>query len=170
MNKLESNEKVVGFSFVMQFGIGDDVMLLPLFSPCPSCSCSHHPPALSILLCITWCCLHTESVTRQPCVINGFPLQACSVLDRHKTQIIFGMDTQKYTGLNGFILNGIQNMQNIQLNLSPVHRQNGRSPPRCEEESIPAVSDALTCFVLEPCLILQAVSSLLASPSTTEFN
>lgn len=38
------------------------------------------------------------------------------------------MDTQKCIGQNVFILNGIQNMQNIQLNLSLVHRQNGRFP------------------------------------------
>lgn len=46
------------------------------------------------------------------------------------------MDTQKYTGVNGFILNGILMvyMQNIQLNLSPVLGQNGGFPPTYEEE------------------------------------
>jgi len=38
------------------------------------------------------------------------------------------MNTQKYIGQNVFILNGIQNRQNIQLNLSLVHRQCGRLP------------------------------------------
>lgn len=65
---------------------------------------------------------------RWPCIMNRFPLKACSVVDWHKIQIIFWMDTQKYIGQNVFILNGIQNMQNTQLSLSLVHRQNGRFP------------------------------------------
>jgi len=43
---------------------------------------------------------------------------------------MFWMDMQRCTvqnGVqNGFILSGIQNMQNVQLNLSVVHRQKGR--------------------------------------------
>lgn len=45
---------------------------------------------------------------------------------KKKPHIMFWMDMQRCTVQNGFILSGIQNMQNVQLNLSVVHRQKGR--------------------------------------------
>lgn len=65
---------------------------------------------------------------RWPWVTNGFLLQASSVIDWHNYKSYFWVDAQKYIGWNVFILNGVPNKPNIQLNLSPVHRQNGRVP------------------------------------------
>lgn len=58
-------------------------------------------------------------------------------------QVMFWMDMQRCTVENGFILRGIQNMQNVQLNLSGVHRQNGSFfplfVPRCKNKALPPV-------------------------------
>lgn len=83
------------------------------------------------------------------------PSLSISVIDWHKMQIIFLMNIQWHIGQNVFILSGIQNTQNIQLNLLLVHRQNGSFssvivPKVCQVKVLPPV---ILCFVLGLCYI-----------------
>lgn len=77
------------------------------------------------------------------------PSLSISVIDWHKMQVIFWMNIQWHIGQNVFILNGIQNTQNIQLNLPLIHRQNGSFssvivPKVCQVKVLPPV---IRCFM-----------------------
>jgi len=150
----------------MQLGIGDGIKLLPLLLPVAHVPIPVAPLALSLFLhrpslgSPCWLCAKRP---REPCVMNGFPLQARSVGVWHKIQIIFGMNTQKYIGQNVFILNGIQNRQNIQLNLSLVHRQCGRLPSLLDVRQ----NEFLLPVMLWPAALCRKLSDVCESPLFT---
>lgn len=87
--------------------------------------------------------------TKMALSYEWIPSLNISVVDWHKMQVIFWMNIQWHIGQNVLILSGIQNTQNIQLNLPRVHRQNGRFsslvvPEVCQIKVLPPV---MLCFM-----------------------